>query len=186
VILPTGPGEPRSLPPGPFQSIYEANFLPDGRRIAFGATEPGHGRRIYVQNLDDGAVRPISPEEVFTDALATPDGRFIVGSTLGRHFLYPVDEGAPRQLPVLTASDQPLRWSPDGRRLFVRRGDAWPPVIDRVDTVTLQRETWKVVSPADPVGVEQMSRIYVTPDGTSYCHDYLRWLSQLFVVEGLE
>ena len=43
-----------------------------------------------------------------------------------------------------------------------------------------------VVSPADPVGIDDMSRIYVTPDGKAYCHDYLRWLSQLFVVEGLQ
>jgi eukaryotic-like serine/threonine-protein kinase len=186
VVLPTGPGEPRPLPPGPFQSIHEANFLPDGRRIAFGAAEQGRTRRIYVQNLHDGALRPISPEGVFTDGLATPDGRFVVGSTEGRHMLYPVDEGAPRPLPVLTASDQPLEWSPDGRLLFVRRGEAWPPVIDRVDTVTHQRQTWKEVSPADPVGVEHIGGIYLTPDGRSYCYDYIRWSSQLFLVEGLQ
>ena len=186
VILPTGPGEPRPLPPGPFQSLYEANFLPDGKRIVFGAMEPGRNGRIYVQNLQDGALRPISPEGVRTDGLATPDGRFVVGSTQGRHMLYPVDEGAPRPLAVLAGGDQPLQWSPDGRLLFVRRGDAWPPVIDKVDMVTDQRQTWKVVSPADPVGIEEMGRIYVTPDGKSYCHDYLRWLSQLFVVEGLQ
>jgi eukaryotic-like serine/threonine-protein kinase len=185
VILPTGPGEPRPLPPGSFQALYEANFLPDGKRIAFGALERGRARRIYVQNLHDGALRPISPEGVRTDGLATPDGRFVVGSTQGRHMLYPVGEGAPRPLAVLAANDLPLRWSPDGRLLFVRRANAWPPVIDRVDMVTHQRQAWKVVSPADPVGVEEMSRVLITPDGQSYCHDYLRWLSQLFVVEGL-
>jgi eukaryotic-like serine/threonine-protein kinase len=185
VILPTGPGERRPLAPGSFQSLFEANFLPDGKRIVFGATEPGRTRRIYVQNLHDGALRPISPEGVRTDGLATPDGRFVLGSTEGRHMLYPVDEGSARPLPVLASSDQPLRWSPDGRLLFVRRGNAWPPAIDKVDMVTNQRQAWRVVSPADPVGVEEMSRVLITPDGQSYCHDYLRWLSQLFVVEGL-
>jgi hypothetical protein len=185
VILPTGPGEPRPLPPGSFQSLLEANFLPDGKRIVFGAMEPGRSRRIYVQNLHDGALRPISPEGVRTDGLATPDGRFVLGSSEGRHMLYPVDEGAPRSVAFLAARDQPLQWSPDGRLLFVRRADAWPPVIDRVDVSTHQRQTWKVVSPVDPVGVEEMSRVYITPDGKSYCHDYLRWLSQLYVVEGL-
>ena len=185
VVLPTGPGEPRPLPTGSFQSLYEANFLPDGKRIVFGAMEPGRTGRIYVQNLHDGALRPISPEGVRTDGLATPDGRFVLGSTQGRHMLYPVDEGAPRPLAFLAARDQPLQWSPDGRLLFVRRANAWPPVIDRVDMVTHQRQTWKVVSPVDPVGIEEMSRVYITPDGKSYCHDYLRWLSQLYVVEGL-
>ena len=29
------------------------------------------------------------------------------------------------------------------------------------------------------------SNILVTPDGSTYCHDYVRFLSELFVVEGL-
>ena len=29
-------------------------------------------------------------------------------------------------------------------------------------------------------------RILVTPDGTAYCHDYIRMLSELFIVEGLK
>jgi hypothetical protein len=185
-ILPTGPGEPGSVPPGPFESLLEANFLPDGKRIVFGAVEAGHARRIYVQALSDGVPRPISPEGVGTTALATPDGRFVMGWSRGEHTLYPVDEGAPRPLAVLASDDRPLQWSPDGRLLFVRRGNSWPPVIDRVDIATNQRQVWRVVSPADPVGVDDMPRVLVTPDGKSYCHDYLRWLSQLFVVDGLQ
>ena len=99
--------------------------------------------------------------------------------------LYPVDEGAPRPLAALASDDLPLQWSPDGRLLFVRRINSWPPVIDRVDMVTGQRQLWRVVSPADPVGIDHMDRILITPDAKSYCHDYLRWVSQLFIVEGL-
>jgi hypothetical protein len=185
VILPTGPGEPKPLPAGAFEALREANFLPDGTRIVFGAVAPGQTQRIYVQDLGGGLPRPISPEGVATDGLATPDGRFVLGSAQGTHALYPVDEGAPRPLKVLASDDRPLQRSPDGRLLFVRRGNSWPPVIDRVDVVTGHRQLWRVVSPADPVGVDSMIRILITPDGKSYCHDYLRWLSQLFIVEGL-
>jgi hypothetical protein len=185
MILPTGAGEPQPLPPGPFQALLEANFLPDGKRIVFGAVERDRTRRIYVQNLSDGAIRAISPEAVATDGLATPDGRFAIGWSEGRHMLYPVDEGAPRPLPFLAPDDRALRWSPDGRLLFVRRHDSWPAVIDRVDVVTHQRQQWKVVAPPDPVGVDTQTRVLITPDGRFYCHDYLRWLSRLFIVEGL-
>jgi hypothetical protein len=185
VILPTGPGEPQPLPPGPFQSLLEANFLPDGKRIVFGAAERGRTSRIYVQNLSDGSTRAISPEGVSTDGVATPDGRFVAGSSQGKHMLYPVDEGAPRPLAFLAQDDRALQWSPDGRLLFVRRRDSWPAVIDRVDVVTHQRQQWKVVAPPDPVGVESQPRVLITPDGRFYCHDYMRWLSQLFIVEGL-
>ena len=43
VILPTGPGSSRTLPPGPLVERFEANFLPDGRRIVFGGREKDHG-----------------------------------------------------------------------------------------------------------------------------------------------
>lgn len=50
-ILPTGTGSPRTVPPGPIVQRYRANFLPDGRRIAFGGREKDHGWRIYVQDV---------------------------------------------------------------------------------------------------------------------------------------
>ena len=68
----------------------------------------------------------------------------------------------------------------------MRRGDAWPPFVDRVDVTTGRREAWKTIQPADPVGVDIIFRILVTPDGKAYCHDYVRFLSELFVVEGLK
>ena len=185
VILPTGPGEAKPLPAGDLDALREANFLPDGKRIAFGGVAPGQQPRIYVQDLSDGVPRPISPEGVATDGLATPDGRFVLGWSQGTHTLYPVDEGTPRQLAALTSDDRPLQWSPDGRLLFVRRRSSWPPAIDRVDMVTGQRQLWRVVSPADPVGVDDMATILITPDAKAYCHDYLRWVSKLFIVDGL-
>jgi hypothetical protein len=68
----------------------------------------------------------------------------------------------------------------------VWRGAAWPPVVDRVETSTGRRQVWKTIQPADPVGVDGIFRILVTPDGRAYCHDYVRFLSELFVVEGLK
>jgi hypothetical protein len=186
IILPTGPGSPRTLPPGPLVERFEANFLPDGRRIVFGGREKNHGRRIYVQDVQGGSVRAISDENAQTVGLATPDGRFVIGRTAGKRFLYPVDGGAPVPLPIMASDDAELQWSADGRHLYVRRGGSWPPVVDRVDLSTGRRETWKTIQPADPVGVNTISTILVTPDGNAYCHDYVRILSELFIVEGLK
>jgi hypothetical protein len=193
LIVPTGAGEPRLLPPAPFIGLGEANFLPDGRRIVFGATEKGARPRIYVQNVDGGSLRAVSPVgagapgEFGTGALLTPDGRFVLGwSNDSREYvLYPVDGGEPCPLRVLSATDGPLQWSPDGRVLYSRRRDTWPPVVERVNVETGQRQRWKTVFPADPVGVDSIFRILITPDGKSYCHDYWRFTSELFIVEGL-
>jgi eukaryotic-like serine/threonine-protein kinase len=185
ILLPTGPGTARTLPTGPLVGRFEANFLPDGRRIAFGGREKDRRARIYIQDIDSGAIRAISPEGVGTTGLATPDSRHVIGWTGGRLFKYAVDEGAPIPLAYLDSDDRPLQWSPDGSIMYVWRTAAWPPVVDRVNTSTGRREPWKTIQPADPVGVDSVIRILVTPDGRSYCHDYVRMLSELFIVEGL-
>lgn len=185
-ILPTGTGLPKTLPAGPLVERFEANFLPDGRRIVFGGREKDQGRRIFVQDVQSGLLRAISPERTATVGLATPDGRFVIGRTGAQRLLYPVDGGEAVPFPSLAPADTELQWSPDGRLLYVRRGGAWPPVVDRIDVSTGRREAWKTIQPADPVGVDIVIRILVTPDGTAYCHDYVRFLSELFVVEGLK
>jgi Tol biopolymer transport system component len=186
ILVPTGAGSPRTLPTGPLVARGEANFLPDGRHIVFGGREKDRRPRIYVQDTDSGAIRAISPEGVGTTGLATSDGRHVIGWTGGRLFKYAVDESEPIPLTYLDSDDRPLRWSPDGSVLYVWRTASWPPAVDRVNALTGQRQPWKTIQPADPVGVDSIIRILVTPDGSSYCHDYVRILSELFIVEGLK
>lgn len=186
ILLPTGAGSPKTLPTGPLVGRGEANFLPDGRRVVFQGREQDRGSRIYIQDIDSGAIRAISPERVQTVGFVTSDGRYVIGSTKGQHFKYPVDDGPAVPLAYLNAGDLPVQSSPDGSLLYVRRADAWPPALDRVNTRTGERALWKTIQPADPVGVDSIIRILVTPDGTAYCHDYIRMLSELFIVEGLK
>jgi len=186
VLLPTGAGSPRTLPTGPLVGRGEANFLPDGRRVVFGGVEKDRGGRIYVQDIESGSIRPISPEHVRTNAFVTADGRYVIGSSKEGKFKYPIDGGAATHLSYLTAADTPLQSSPDGSLLYVWRTDAWPPAVDRVNTATGQRALWKTMQPADPAGVDSVIRILITPDGSADCHDYVRFLSQLFIVEGLK
>jgi eukaryotic-like serine/threonine-protein kinase len=186
ILLPTGPGSPKTLPSGPLVGRNEANFLPDGRRIVFGGSEKDRRPRIYLQDIDTGSIRAISPEGVGTGALATPDSRYVIGWTGGRLFKYAIDEGPPVPLTFLNSEDRPVQWSRDGSLLYVWRTDAWPPVVDRVTTATGERRVWKTMQPSDLVGIDSVIRILVTPDGQSYCHDYVRLLSRLFIVEGLK
>jgi hypothetical protein len=79
----------------------------------------------------------------------------------------------------------PCGLSPHGSFISVWRTNNWPSAVDRVNTTSGKREPWKTIQPADPVGVDSIIRIVVTPDGRSYCHDYVRIISELFIVEGL-
>ena len=196
VLLPVGAGSPRSLPLGKLAGLFEADFLPDGR-VVFGGSEAGRGGRIYVQDTSGGLPLAISPEGVHTAARATPDGRFVEGTSGGKHVLYAVDGGEARPLPFLSPEDTALQWTSDGRFMYVLRASPWSTttaeiyqtmeaVIDRLDVSTGSRKLWKTIKPVDPVGLEAINDVRITPDGNSYCYGYLRSLSTLLVVEGLK
>jgi serine/threonine protein kinase/dipeptidyl aminopeptidase/acylaminoacyl peptidase len=197
ILMPVGVGLPRTLPRGAVVARFEANFLPYGKGVVFGGAEEGHDKRIYVQDLDGGGPRAISPEGVRTIGLATPDGRFVLGSSGGHHFLFSVDGGQSRALPFLTAEDSPVQWTPDGQLLYVVRASSWSDTsatvyqtmeaqIDKVNVVSGKRTAWKTLKPADPVGLETISDLYITPDGSAYCYGFGRTLSDLFVIDGVK
>jgi hypothetical protein len=103
--------------------------------------------------------------------------------------LYPLDGSEPRPLAFLGERDGPIRWSADGRTLYlINRGES--PIetsldVYRVDVATGRRELFKTLSPPDPAGVQGIGRVVVTPDGQSYCYTYSQTLASLHVVEGL-
>jgi dipeptidyl aminopeptidase/acylaminoacyl peptidase len=183
-VVPVGPGETAKLPTESLAGIGELNFLPDGKRLVYAAVEKGRPGRIFVQDLAGGPPRPISSEGVATDGHATPDGKYVIGKSQDVFALYPIEGGDPRPVKGLTANDMPLQFRVDGR-LWVRRLDSWPPDVDVVDLETGNRQLWKTVQPIDFTGVDMMGRIVITPDGRSYCYDHVRFLSDLFVVEGI-
>ena len=189
ILLPTGTGEHRELSTSGIGPEQAASWFPDSKRFLFAGSEPGHGLRLYLQDLDGGKPRPIGPEGV-TAALpgfaVSADGKLV--AAVGhdhKGLLVPVDGGAPRPIPGLLEGEFPLRFSPDGRSIYVwKRGDV-PARIMRVDLESGRRELWKDLLPADPAGVERISNVLVTPDGKGYAYCYARLLSDLFVVEGL-
>jgi hypothetical protein len=185
MLLPTRAGSPRTLPAPGLESIVEADWI-DDRRIVFSGRQSGKPQRVYVQDVDDGTIRPITPEGTFILHNApTPDGRFVTAVTGGRAVLYPVDGGEPKAIPHLAPEDTPILWSADSRHLFVSRGGPVPVEIQRIDVTTGTRTPWRTLAPRDPVGVERITPIVLTPDGRAHCYTYPRVLTDLFVVEGL-
>ncbi len=185
-LLPTGPGDVKDLTQPGLTYQYGAQFLPDGRRIVFRASESGHGARYYVQDLERGKPRPFSPEGVGGPMVVTPDGRFVSGTGAdGLFVLYAVDGGSARPLEGLEPGDVPIQWSSDRRTLYVRNG-ALPAKLYRIDTSSNKREFWQELIPSDPAGILAIRTIRMTADGASCFYGYTRHLSDLYLVEGVK
>ena len=187
-MLPTGAGEAKTVPRGPIARFHWAAWLPDGSGLLITGNEAGKGLRIYVQAPSGGTARPVTPEGVGYLLPATPDGNFVPSTDeQGRVRLYPLDgRGEARLLEGLGPGDAPLRWSRDGRFVFVRRRGALPVTIERLDRSTGRSEPWRDIVPADRSGILGISAVSFSEDGKAYVYTYHRLLSELYLVEGLK
>ncbi len=185
VLLPVGPGEPRFLSKENVR-VRAAAFLPKGDRIVFGASEPGHGERIFVRSLAGGPIRPISPEGYRGQFRSvSPDGRFIPARGPDRKmYLYPIDGGEPTALPGLGPLDLATSWGQDGKLLVYTRGEL-PLRVYLLDVRTGEKELWKTLIPGDASGVQGITPVITTPDRRTYAYTYTRVLSDLYLVDGL-
>jgi serine/threonine protein kinase len=181
-LIPIGIGETRQIT---HDSIDRgrARFLPDGKNVVFTGTEPRHKSRIYVQGIDSGTARPISPEGV-SGFFPTPDGKSVFGVS-DSVALYPVDgQGGPRPVPGIHPNESIFSVSPDGRSALVGLllGDSMD--VMRVDLSSGRRELFKKIGPFDPAGVFLVDAA-LTPDGKYYAYSCFNALSQLYLAEGL-
>ncbi len=184
VLLPTGAGEPKTIPT-PGLDVQRASWFPDGKRILFSAVARGQRSRVYVTDAAGGTPRPISTEG-FGGWHVSPDGRFFLARDDDRNaFLYPVDAGEPRLLRGITPQEMLVGFDTAGAGAFVASRNL-PLKIVRYDIASGRREPWKDIQVSDPAGIVQLNTVVVTPDGKSYAYTYFRMLSRLYVVRGLK
>jgi eukaryotic-like serine/threonine-protein kinase len=181
-LIPLGPGETKQITHDSIDRS-DASFLPDGKNVVFSGTEPGHKSRIYVQAIDSGAARPISPEGV-TGFVPTADGKFVFGFS-DSVALYPVDgQGAPRPVSGIHPNEAVFSVSRDGRSALVAVLGSYSADVMRVDLANGRRELFKKIGPSDPAGVDLVDAAF-TSDGKYYAYSCFNALSQLYLVEGL-
>jgi eukaryotic-like serine/threonine-protein kinase len=184
ILLPTGAGQAKALPRGPLVQIHAAGFLPDGKRIVLAANEAGAQPRLYIQDLAGGGPKAISAGVLVSLALhVTPDGAFVAGVWEHTVWLYPTAGGEPRSIRGVAPDDLPLRFSEDGRFLYVQASGQ--PRVFRVDLVSGSRELWKEFSRDSAGPAATVRNIVWTPDGKSYAYTFRDDRSTLYVAEGL-
>jgi Tol biopolymer transport system component len=180
---PTGAGEPKTFPRDGL-SVLGGVWLPGGKQILFPASEPGHGPRLYLRDVDGGKARALSPEG-YVGIVVSPDGKAAVVTGPDRkYYLYPIAGGEPTPIPGIEITDGVDQFSADGRFLYVHRREA-PLRVSRLDLATGRKELWRTLMPSDAAGVSSLSPI-PTPNGDAYVYNYVRTLSDLYIVEGLK
>ncbi len=186
-LLPTGPGEAKSLGSGPINHSAAA-WLPDGTKFLSSGAEEGKGARVYLQDIQGGKPQPVTPEGVNALSFAlSRDGKTVAATAAdGRGYLYPIGGGPSRAIPGMEPGEVPIRWGTEDNTLFVYRPGDLPAKVYRLDLVTGQRKPWRELMPPDPAGVEYVGPILPTPDGKAYVYGYRRLLSDLYLVEGLK
>ena len=84
MLLPTGTGQPRAIPSHGITAYSWAGFFPGDKRIVFAGTAKDGGGRSYVQDLDGGAPRPITPNGVApVRNTVSPDGKWLAANYQG-------------------------------------------------------------------------------------------------------
>ena len=188
-VLPTGAGEPRTLPAASL-SYRSVGWFPDGKRILFGAADKSGNARLYSQDLAGNPPKPISEVGIGTSlgrVAVSPDGRWAAANGQeGRVYLVALGGGQAQALPDLEPNDQPARFSSDGRLLFCVRYGMQEASLLAFDLAARRVTEKTAIRPSDPVGIVTLWPTDVTPDGRHYVYDYARTLSDLFLVEGLK
>ena len=142
-------------------------------------------------DIAGGAPRPISQEGVElllnnSTRRVSPDGGWVAAAGPDRQErLYPVAGGAPRPIPGLAPEESVIRWTPDGKALYVYKQQVHVR-IEVLDLATGRRRFWKELAPADPAGVVAIRSVLIAPDGKSYVLSYPRQTEDLYLADGLK
>ena len=185
-LVPIGPGERRELKhPGIKTYAYKVWFMPDGQSVVFAGIEPGHLPRSYVQNVLGGPATPITSEGVL-GRFPSPDGRYLAASQPNQvRVIYDIQQGESHAIPGDTRQLWPAGWSPDSRYLYMYTKTGPPSRVWRLDITNGQEKLVKELSPTDPTGILEILHVQMTPDKKTFAFAYDRYLSELYMVDGL-
>ncbi len=182
-LLPTGPGEARTFST-PGMHYERVEWFPDGQKLLFTGNEPNRPMRTYLQDIRGGAPMAITSEGT-TAAHVSPDGKYVTSVVRDKLSVLPI-AGIATQMIDVQPGDSVIRWSADGRSLFLRQNEGLTAMkINRLELASRHEEPWKELKPADPVGV-QIGQVVMTPDGNAYAYSFQRDICTLYLAEGLK
>ena len=141
VLLPTGVGQPKTLPRGAITSYFPAaRWLPDGRRFLISATASGQKTRVYLQSIESGDPTPVTAEGAYGRIAVLAGGETFVTRGVDRRLaVFSLAGGEPRPSPAPSPATSPSSRVPTAngstckaRAIFPRRSRAFTCATDAV------------------------------------------------------
>ncbi len=151
------------------------SYFPDGRRIAFEATEPSGGSRIHFQDLTGGKPVCFTPGEsgvgMRSNHSASPDGAWIMLVNSANHVcLYRIADGRPDVLDELGSGFFPAGWMAGGKDILLRRWGDIPLMVYRYNLASGTLEEWLALDTGRHSGATMVLNLRLAPDGRSYAY----------------
>ena len=193
-LIPTGPGAPRTIPLSEAIFVSRLWCLPGDRGFLLWGIVPGRKVSLLIVGPEGGKARLLlEGAAVWWGAEpVSPDGRTIAvidydqgNVSTGGLKLLPVDGRPGIQVRGTQAGDILAGWTADGQSLQLFNRDGLPSRMVRLDLATGRREVLRELMPADPSGISGIQEIQVSPDNRSYSYNYVRRLSDLYLIVGL-
>jgi eukaryotic-like serine/threonine-protein kinase len=183
MLLPTGPGE--SLFPK-IEGIHfdGVEWFPDHKKILFTGNETGHPTRTWMYDLEANKATPLTPEGT-RGTRVSPDGRSFITMDAHKLLLSPIGGGESTAIIDLLPGESVVRWSGDGRYLFLQQREPSSITISRLELVTRRKEPWAVVNVPEP-GAQFFGPLALSADGKACATTFQRDLANLFLVKGLK
>ena len=192
-VIPTGAGQPKPIVPKGIAFIHWADWFPDGKQIVLAGAEQAGGMRLFRCDLQTGATVPITPEgariraDHYQGIPISPDGTRVAAVLQdGSLAIFPTSGGPGRRVPGLAKETLPIEWTSDGRSLFVVRLAESPARILRVDAETGVSGLWREIALVDTTGSFGPASVRLSRDGGACAYSYVRFLSELYAVSGLD
>ena len=183
MLLPTGPGESQ------FPKIEGLHFdgvewFPDNKRILFTGNETGHQTRTWIYDLESSKTTPVTPEGT-RGMRVSPDGNWFITVDPHKLLMTPVSGGPSKTIVDLQPGESVVRWSNDGRYLFLQQREPSSIKIARLELATRRKEPWLVVKVPEP-GATFFGPLALSADGKACATTFQRDLANLFLVRGLK
>src|SRR5215472_7053497 len=183
MLLPTGPGESE------FAKIEDIHFdgvdwFPDNKRILFTGNETGNQTRTWIYDLESSKTTPVTPEGT-RGMRVSPDGKWFITVDPHKLLMTSVNGGNSQAIADFQPGESAVRWSGDGRYLFLQQREAASIKISRVELATHRKEPWLVVKVPEP-GATLFGPLALSADGKACATTFQRDLANLFLVRGLK